>query len=152
MSIMLGFQQYSNLENIQYMDVLEETPKAKRRGVNDDLLDMVYCIDPVTGFPSGAISQYLSDKTNDQVRSFIERHLLNDSPDNQISVPQNLREQLLNLDSEFIAKTSRNRFESKEQYEDRVQQYFKELEEDKAKWKEVARLRKKYETKKSEDD
>lgn len=113
------------------------------RSSKDDMLDLIYCIDPVTGFPSGAISQYLSDKTNDQVRQFIERNLLQEHNDGD-SFPATLREDILKLDGEFISKTCRRRFEDKESYESRLQSYFNEIESDKNKQKEIAKLRKRY--------
>ena len=142
---MYGFRQYRNLDSIKYVN----TPPVKIdvsdvRKKHDDLLDIIFSVDPVTNMPSGSIEQYLSDKTSDEVRTFIERNLLCDLPDVSASVPNSLRDDLLKLDGEFIAKVSRNSFEDRESYEQRVQKYFQEIEHDKEYNKRLAELRKKY--------
>lgn len=116
-----------------------------RGSSKEDLLDLIFTLDPLTNMPTGTIEQYLSDKTSDEVRSFIERNLLqeHDSGEYQ-NIPSTLRDDLINLDSDFIAKVSRNRFETKEQYEERVSSYFKEIEQDKKLQKELSKLRAKY--------
>lgn len=141
---MLGFQQYKGIENISFFDSVPIEEKEVRRSSNADMLDLIYTTDVVTGFPTGALEQYLSDKTNDSVRQFIERNLLCDNPDNTLSVPSTLREDLLNLDSDFIVKTSRNKFESNEDYQERLQTYFNEIEQDKKLQSELKKLRAKY--------
>lgn len=126
-----------------YCDPPERKEKQKVRSSSEDMLDLIYCLDPVTNLPSGALSQYLSDKTNAQVRDFIERNLMVEHGDSPYSTyPANLREEVLKLDSEFIAKTSRDRFESKDHYEARVQRYFDELEKDKQFQKNLSDVRK----------
>ena len=142
---MFGFRQYRNLENIRFVN----TPPVKIdvsdvRKKHDDLLDIIFAVDPITNMPSGSIEQYLSDKTSDDVRTFIERNLLIDLPDTSSSVPSSLRDDLLKLDGEFIAKVSRNSYEDRESYEQRVSSYFKEIEDSKEYQKRIAALRKKY--------
>lgn len=142
---MNGYRQYRCLANIKYVippplkiDVSDVRKK------HDDLLDIIFAVDPLTNMPSGCIEQYLSDKTSDEVRTFIERNLLVDLPDTSASVPSSLREDLLKLDGDFIAKVSRNSFEDREAYEKRVSSYFKEIEDSKEYQKRIADLRKKY--------
>lgn len=137
-----GFRQYGALSHIKYVKhkPLKEVV-SDIRDKNDEMLDLVFSVDPLTNLPCGSIDQYLSDKTRDEVRLFIERYLLVDLPDTSMSVPPNLREDLLSLDSDFIAKVSRNRYESTEDYEARVQKYFNELEEDKKFKSAVAKLK-----------
>lgn len=138
---MLGFYRYGSLSGVTFMEPEVCEDKEVRRSSTSDMLDLIYCIDERTGLPSGSIEQYLSDKTNDQVRSFIEKNILVDLPDSVTSVPQNLRESLLELDSDFIAKTSRNRFESRDDYERRVQTYFEDIEKDKTYKKSIGKIR-----------
>lgn len=142
---MFGFRQYRNLESIRFVN----TPPVKIdvsdvRKKHDDLLDIIFAVDPITNMPSGSIEQYLSDKTSDEVRTFIERNLLIDLPDTSASVPSSLRDDLLKLDGEFIAKVSRNSYEDRESYEQRVSSYFKEIEDSKEYQKRIVALRKKY--------
>ena len=142
---MLGFRQYRKLQDIKYVS----TPPVKIdvsdvRKKHDDLLDIIFSVDPLTNMPSGSIEQYLSDKTSDEVRTFIERNLLCDLPDTSSSLPSSLRDDLRNLDGDFIAKVARNPYEDRESYEERVSGYFREIEQDKAYQKRLADLRKKY--------
>lgn len=98
------------------------------RSKDDDILDMIFCIDPITRFPCTSISAYLSDKTSDEVRTFIERNLLKDIPADQYST--NIREALNDIDTDFMVKVSRQQYETSEEYEDRVSGYLQELERD----------------------
>lgn len=138
-----GFRIYSGYRPEDYMPASYPDGKKKTdvRGKDDDMLDIIFCRDPLTNLPAGSLSMYLSDKTNEQVRKWIEDNLLRENPESVMSVPSNLRDELLKLDSDFIAKVSRNRFEDKESYEKRVQSYFDEIEQDKAYQKKVKELR-----------
>lgn len=111
----------------------------KSRSADDDILDLIYSVDPVTNLPSGSIEQYLSDKTNSQVRDYIEKVIFKEIPRDEY--PDGLRDEILKLDSDFIAKTSRNRFEPLDEYEKRVESYFNEIENSKEFEKKVAKLR-----------
>lgn len=141
---MFGYYINRGLRDVKFMLPTPPELKEKAKSETDKLLDLIYCLDERTGLPCGAISQYLSDKTNEQVRSFIEQKLLYDIPSDDHAYPASLRDDMLKLDSEFIAKTSRNRFESRDDYERRVQSYFEEIENDKQKQKTIQMLRKKY--------
>lgn len=147
---MNGFRQYINVGCTNYMPTEPLVVESSAPTKVDSMLDLIYAVDPVTGFPSGAISQYLSDKTNDQVRKFIEDNILHAIDNGSHDYPANLRDEVLKLDSEFIAKTSRNRYESLEDYEARVKSYFDDLEQDKEYRKRLSILKKKY-SKKNED-
>lgn len=147
---MNGFRQYINVSSTRYLPVDVPVVESIAPSKVDSMLDLIYAVDPITGFPSGAISQYLSDKTNDQVRKFIEDNILYEIDNGSHDYPANLRDEVLKLDSEFIAKTSRNRYESLEAYEDRVKSYFDDLEHDKEYHKRLSILKKKY-SKNNED-
>lgn len=125
-----GFKRYDSLVGVEFMPVQEiEKSDTIVRTADDSLLDLIYCKDPQTNLPCGALNAYLSDKTSEQVRAFIEQKIFKELPSE--TIPSNIREEILTLDSEFIAKTSRNRFEDFESYEARVKSYFDEIENDK---------------------
>lgn len=125
-----GFQRYNSLVGVEFMPVQEyEKTDTIVRTSDDNLLDLIYCVDPQTNLPSGALNAYLSEKTSEQVRAFIEQKIFKELPSD--TIPSDIREEVLKLDSEFIAKTSRNRFEDLESYESRVKSYFDEIENDK---------------------
>lgn len=147
-----GFRIYKNLDLVGALppDPIEKEEVAPSSV--DDMLNLIYALDPITGLPSGAINQYLSDKTNEQVRQFIEKNLLIEHDNGSHDYPSDIREEILKLDSSFIAETSRNRFESVEDYEARVQDYFDKIEADKEFQKKCAMIRKKFGSKKDESE
>lgn len=141
-----GFQRYDSLVDVKFMPS-QEIVKSDVivRTADDSLLDLIYCVDPLTNLPSGALNAYLSDKTSEQVRSFIERKIFKELPGE--TLPSNIREEVLKLDGDFIAKTSRNRFEDLESYESRVKSYFDEIENDKNFKKNLEEFKKRFEIK-----
>ena len=147
---MNGFKMFGNLDGVKYMPpVPPENVSSDVRKPNDDILDIIFGLDPVTNMPNGAIGQYLSDKTNDQVRSFIERNLLNDILDCGTMLPMSLRDDVMKLDSDFIGKCMRRRDESKEDYESRMETMFSEMENDKKLQAKIKEIKAKYEKSKS---
>lgn len=136
---MLGYNIFKGLDGIEYMLSDHPVKIDKSRSSEDDILDLIYAVDPLTNLPSGSIEQYLSDKTNLQVRDFIEKVIFKEIP--REDYPDGMRDEILKLDSEFIAKTSRNRFEPLDAYELRVESYFNEIENSKEFEKKVAKLR-----------
>lgn len=99
------------------------------RTSQDDLLDLIFAIDPVTGFPSGSLSQYLSDKTSDEVRDFIEKNILVDLPSQtDSSLPEAVNMAFRELEPDFQLNLMRKSFESLGEYEGRVKTYFDDLQ------------------------
>lgn len=141
---MIGFRIYMNLDKVKSLPAQDVEVKDVAPTSVDDMLNLIYALDPLTGLPGGAISMYLSDKTNQQVREFIEKNILVEHDNGEHDYPASIREDILKLDSEFIAKTSRNRYESREDYEARVEQYFNEIEKQKDYDKKLALIQKKY--------
>lgn len=124
-----GFSHLRGLDSVEFMPypkVVVPVPEVKTAG--DDILDQIYSIDPLQNVPCGTIYQYLSDKTSSEVRDFIEKHILVDLPKTGVDVPDSMRQALYDLDPEFIAQTSRNRFETNEDYEARVHGYLQDMQ------------------------
>lgn len=147
---MSGFYCFRGLKDLNYSSSIPPVIESPVQSEQERLLDLIYTADPDTGFPSGAIEQYLSDKTSDQVRSFIERTILKEIPSGSSAIPLSLHDEVLKLDPEFIAKTARHRFESLDAYESRVESYFNEIEESKRKDIYVKELRKRFQNDKTE--
>lgn len=127
---MFGFKIYQGIEDIKYMPLPErEFVEVDRVSKGDDILDIIFALDPLTHLPNTSIGAFLSDKTNDQVRQFIKDNILRDLPDTGVSVPDSLRSDLLSLDPEFIAQISRDRFEDVEHYERRVSDYLESMKQ-----------------------
>lgn len=124
-----GFSHLRGLDSVEFMPypkVDVSVPEVK--SASEDILDQIYSIDPIQNVPCGTIYQYLSDKTSVEIRDFIEKHILVDLPSNGVDVPDHMRQALYDLDSEFIAQTSRNRFETNEDYEARVHGYLQDMQ------------------------
>ena len=141
---MNGFRIYMNLDKVKSLPAQDVEVKDVAPTSVDDMLNLIYALDPLTGLPGGAISMYLSDKTNQQVRDFIEKNISVEHENGEHDYPASIREDILKLDSEFIAKTCRNRYESREDYEARVEHYFNEIEKQKDYDKKLALIQKKY--------
>ena len=123
---MVGYYQYRGVNARSFMpsvtrDELKSIcKKSDIPNKSKDLLDMIYAVDE-TGFPAGAIQQYLSDGIRDEVRKFIEDNLLRDNPDvTSSSFPAELTSRLREVDEDFQFKVMRNRFEDVESYENRI--------------------------------
>ena len=126
---MNGFRQYSGLNDVSYCPVSPCTSvETEVRDKNQDILDLIFSVDPVTLLPVGSLAMYMSDKTNKEVVEFIEQNLLREFKANEnLNLPQAVRDGLRTLDSKFMAEISRNRFESVEDYELRVRNYLDNL-------------------------
>lgn len=121
---MNGFKIYSNLPS-STMVVDYEPIKVDVDRTQNEVLDYVFSIDPLTGLPSSAIGRYLSDEIDDEVRSFIEKHILTDLPQEIKDYPDEVRNALNKVDDDFMIKCQRMRFESLDEYHERVQSYIK---------------------------
>lgn len=113
---------------------------------NKQILDMIYCVDSDSGRPSGDIAMFLGENTNDEVRTFIQKQLMNevDTDKSQLNLSQdvvnNLRKTITDDD---IARFSRNHDESIEDYAERMHNFFyeqKALREKKARISKLQKL------------
>lgn len=129
--LMNGFLRFKGLSDMVYPVPVYEEKKKDVVSPAEKLMDEIFSVNPLTGFPMSSISMYLSDKTRDEIRSYIERNILVDTSSNGISVPDELRSDYFKLDSEFIAAVSPNYGETVESYESRIQSYFDRIEESK---------------------
>lgn len=126
---MNGFNRYKDLVGVTYLPptpvVLSELPRDKY----DDILDMIFAKD-ANGWPSGAFSQFLSEKTSSEVRQFIQDYLMTGGSESHLDVPDEVLKGYKDLPSDFIAQCSRNRNESVEQYEQRISEYVNQLRQE----------------------
>lgn len=116
---MNGFKMYNGL--------LPSSPSADFEPVKHDvdrtqaeILDLVFSVDPLTGLPSSAIGKYLSDDIDPEVRDFIEKKILVDLPKEVCNYPDEVRNALKGVDPDFMVKCQRARFESLDEYHDRI--------------------------------
>lgn len=125
-----GFYLFKGALGCTFMEASEVEVLDVVRSPKDDILDLIFSQDPRTGFPTGALEAYMSDSTNIEVREYLDKVLFKELPDN---LPTGDLLQFLkdDVDTDFLAKVSRNQFESNEDYMERLQSYFDELEKDK---------------------
>lgn len=110
------------------------------RSKDDDVLDLVFQCDPVTGWPMSSYQAYLSDKTSDEVRSFIEKTLLKEHSFQDY--PSDIKQDLQSIDSDFMVKCCRNQYETIEEYESRVSSYLDDITHDEEVSKRIKELEK----------
>lgn len=121
---MLGFGIYKGLENIGYITPKTEDVMSDVRAKDDDILDIIFSTDPRTGLPCGSIAQFLSEKTNPQVREYIAQNVLVDLPDNSFSTPELAASKVTReIGDDFLIYCIRGRNETVEDYESRVSSF-----------------------------
>lgn len=123
-------------------EVLQKDSDVKDK--NKQILDFIFGVDPITKQPIGDIAMYLSDKVNPEVRLFIESNLLKDMTSNDgLSLDQDtLNAMNKNLTDDDVVRFSRNHGETKEDYALRLKDYFEHEKYERARKREVARLKK----------
>lgn len=116
-----GFKQYGSLVDVVYVDssAVEPTPKKEVDSPIDRILKVIFSKDE-NGWPSSSVEVMLSEKTSEDVRKFIQDNLFSLSPDAHAINDDKVVAQFKDLKSDFIAMASRNRFESIEDYESRL--------------------------------
>lgn len=122
-----GFKIYGGLKNVKTMPSVRGVDPVITKSDSDRIFDLVYNHDHL-GWPAGTYSQYLSESVPADVRQFIADTLMRNTGRSMITdeLPEHLDE-LSKLGSDFIAKCSRNRFESIERYEQRMMEYVEQL-------------------------
>lgn len=117
--------------------------KVDVKDKNKQILDLIFGLDPITKHPIGDIAMYTSDKVNPEVRMFIEQNLLRDLPNSEgLNLDQDTVNKMnTNLTDDDVAKFSRNHGESKEDYALRLKDYFEHEKYERARKREVARLK-----------
>lgn len=118
--------------------------KVDVKDKNKQILDLIFGLDPITKHPIGDIAMYTSDKVNPEVRMFIEQNLLIPREgDSGLSIDQDTVNKMnANLTDDDVARFSRNHGESKEDYALRLKDYFEHEKYERARKREVTRLKK----------
>lgn len=93
---------------------------------NQQLLDLIFGVDEVTGLPVGDLSYYLGENTNPEVKRFIELNLLSENADSgSLSLPTDVMNKMREtITDDDIARFSRCKDESKEDYACRINDFF----------------------------
>lgn len=98
------------------------------RKKEDPLMDYIFGVNPVTGLPTGDLAIYLSDKANPEVRQFIEMNLLKDNPSTDVpalSMPDDVVNKYRSvITDDDVAQFSRNHDETRDEYAERMRNWF----------------------------
>lgn len=124
---MNGFRRYSGFDKLTYQ-IPEQKVDSVKESFSDTerILDLIFSVDS-NGWPCNSYATMLSEKTSDEVRQFIQNTLLNGGANIQHVIDNpNVLSDFENLSSDFIARCHRNRFESIEDYETRLQEIMKD--------------------------
>lgn len=114
-----------SIRDIETIPIIQ-TPDANV-DVHNPLLDLIFAKDE-RGCHVGDVSQFLGDKTNPQVKEFIQSQLMIQNPDEQgLSMNHDLINKMRGvINDDDIARFSRNHGESPEQYAMRIGSFFSE--------------------------
>ena len=112
-SLAKWFSVYSCL-NLSYngRDLHKSPEPAPDTSELKQVLDEIFSVDPVTGFPKGDIQYYLSSDGNPMVKQWLETHLLKPR--------QSSGQSLQGLTDDMIVEFSRGKGESIEDYQARL--------------------------------
>lgn len=117
-----GFKIYQGIENVIYPDIPEmEVPYSDTKSESDKIFDLIFATDK-NRIPCSSVATMLSDKTSEDVRQFIQKNLVEGRHQAHLINDPNIVSEFDKMSSDFIAKCSRNRYESIEQYENRLNQ------------------------------
>lgn len=140
---MHGFKLYNGLENRKYIiPAIPEPPKVSKKSA-DDILDMIYSIDPDTLLINGDVSLYLGEQTAPEVRQFIQNQLMRDNTQSSnLHLSTSQVEEMRNISDDLRVQLMRGDTESVEDYEERITRFLTEERNkivDERKRKEVAK-------------
>lgn len=124
-----GFKRYNGLSDI--VSTIEKVTPVKTTDIKSDadiIMDKIFALD-ANGFPQPSLAVYLGEKTPDDIKRFIEQNILVLGQEQHTIQDEKVVAEFRNLESDFIAQASRNRYESIEEYEQRLQQLISDDEE-----------------------
>lgn len=117
---MNGFKRFDGLKDVK--SIIPELVVSKENEVEspaDRVFNLIFATDK-HGWPNSSVEVMLSPKTSEEVRNFIQQNLLIQKDEQHLFTDSSVINQFQKLSGEFIAKISRNRYESVEDYEERL--------------------------------
>lgn len=122
----------------------------------EELLDMIYSIDPRTGMPKGDLAVFMNGDANPEIRDFIQKNLLMEMPTVEGSglvMSDALRNSFTkNITDDDIAEFSRNSGETSEEYAKRLSEKCHDLRLNYQRERETMRLQRKLRENASKSD
>lgn len=123
-----------------------------KRDKFEDLLDIIYSIDPRTGTPRGDLAMFTSADANPEIRAFIQSNLMMEMPSSDgtgLKMPDAVKNSFnRNISDDDIALLSRNQDESVDEYAERLKTHVHDMKLNYQRERETRRLQKKLSDKK----
>lgn len=122
-------KQIQFLQRINFVPKYPAMPKYDEKSDDvrpqfEELLDLIYSIDPRTGMPKGDLAVFMNGEANPEIRDFIQKNLLMEMPTVEGSglvMSDSLRNSFTkNITDDDIAEFSRNANETSEEYAKRL--------------------------------
>lgn len=142
----LGFNRYRNLLDSNIVDgdpIVEKTSEVK--SPEEVIIDQIFSCDE-NGWPRSSWEVFLSKKTSDDIRKYIQDNLMTLQSGQHAISDEKVVAAYRDLDSEFLAELSRNRYESVDQYEQRISEKIQQLRLSEETKKNFEAFKKKYAT------
>lgn len=111
----------------------------------EELLDMIYSIDPRSGMPKGDLAVFMNGDANPEIRDFIQKNLMMEMPTSEgqgLVMNDVLRNSFTkNITDDDIAEFSRNANETSDEYAKRISEKCHDLRLSYQRERETRRLR-----------
>lgn len=143
---MFGFSFYKGLDGLKFTQPSRNMKPVKvdvKKQI-ESVLDLIYSADSNTGYPSGALGHYFSDKVSPEVRIFIEQELFGKELPETAPMfgSSQVREVLRDMDDSFLIETLPKHTETSEEYADRMKSYIENIKKQSDYDKRVVKWRK----------
>lgn len=141
---------------IQFLQRINVLPSFPAKDIKDEkqedvrppyeeLLDMIYSIDPRSGMPKGDLAVFMNGDANPEIRDFIQKNLMMEMPISEgqgLVMNDALRNSFTkNITDDDIAEFSRNANETSDEYAKRISEKCHDLRLSYQRERETRRLR-----------
>lgn len=75
-SLVLGHREYRGLDKREFLVVDEPAPVTDVSTSSDELMKLVFAVDPVTKLPSGDVAMYMSENTSPEIKAYIQKQFM----------------------------------------------------------------------------
>lgn len=137
-------QRINVLPSFPAKDIKDEKQEDARPPY-EELLDIIYSIDPRTGMPKGDLAVFLNGDANPEIRDFIQKNLMMEMPTFEgqgLVMNDALRNSFTkNITDDDIAEFSRNANETSDEYAKRISEKCHDLRLSYQRERETRRLR-----------
>lgn len=125
----LGFRDFEGLKDCTfYPSENSEISLPSNSLKGEELFNIIFSVDPVTGLPQGDLAVFMSENTSPEVKQYITQNLMLDVSSS--AAPSVMAKDSSSLDDDMINQLSRGSFESLSDYRDRMINFVKSQRDD----------------------